>query len=47
MGAIHTQSEVSFLYLPFIFYCRAKLNNSGDKTSPCLKPFSVGKLEDK
>jgi hypothetical protein len=28
-------------------YSKAKLNSSGDKASPCFRPFWIGKLSDK
>jgi hypothetical protein len=28
-------------------YSKGKLNSSGDKASPCLRPFWIGKLSDK
>ena len=46
MGAIYIQSQVSFVYHPnSIFY--SKIIRSGDKASPCFKPFLMGELEDR
>jgi hypothetical protein len=28
-------------------YSKAKFKNSGDRTSPCFRPFWIGKLSDK
>jgi hypothetical protein len=39
------QDKISWTFL--LAYSKAKLKSSGDKASPCFRPFWLGKLSDK
>jgi hypothetical protein len=40
-------SHTSFSWTILMAYSKAKLKSSGDKASPCFRPFWIGKLSDR